>query len=65
VPLADLDAAVADLAATVVANSAGALAAYKDLYGRALDRGLADGLAYEAATRYVIADTDERIGTFR
>jgi enoyl-CoA hydratase/carnithine racemase len=65
VPLAELDAAVADLAAQTVANSADSLAAYKDLYGRALDGGLADGLAYEAGTRYVINDTEVRIAAFR
>jgi enoyl-CoA hydratase len=65
VPLAELDAAVADLAASIVPNSAAALAAYKDLYRRSLDTGLAEGLAYEAATRYPIDDTEERVGSFR
>ena len=27
--------------------------------------GQADGLAYEAGTTYAIADTEERVGTFR
>jgi enoyl-CoA hydratase len=65
VPLADLDVAVAELADAIAANSAAALAAYKDLYARSLDDGLAAGLAYEAATRYPITDTDERVGSFR
>ena len=65
VPLAELDAAVDDLAATIAANSAGSLAAYKNLYRHALDGGLADGLAYEAATSYAIDDTEERVASFR
>ena len=65
VPLAELDAAVADLAAQVAANSAGSLAAYKDLYRHALDDGLAAGLAYEAGTAYVIDDTEPRVSSFR
>lgn len=60
-----LDAAVDELVDQVLANSAGSLAAYKDLYGRALEGGLAEGLAYEAATGYDIDDTDERIAGFR
>jgi enoyl-CoA hydratase len=65
VPGEQLDRTVADMAAAVVANSAGSIAAYKDLYSRALDEGLAHGLAYEAATAYDIADTEERIAGFR
>jgi enoyl-CoA hydratase/carnithine racemase len=64
VPLADLDAAVADLAASIVENSAGSIAAYKDLYRRALDVGLEDGLTYEFTTSYPIADAQERIAGF-
>jgi enoyl-CoA hydratase len=65
VPLDDLDAAVAGIAAEIVATSAGSNAAYKDLFGRAPDLGLADGLAYEAATTYPISDTEDRIAAFR
>jgi enoyl-CoA hydratase len=65
VPLAGLDGAVAEVAAAVVANSAGSIAAYKDLYRQALDLGQDDGLAYEQGTSYPIADTDERIAGFR
>ncbi|MFN8027938.1 MAG: enoyl-CoA hydratase/isomerase family protein [Acidimicrobiia bacterium] len=65
VPLAELDGAVEELVAALVANSAPALAAAKDLYNAALDRGLADGLAYEAATAYEIDDTDARVASFR
>ena len=65
VPLADLDTAVAELADAIVANSAEAIAAYKDLYAHALDQGIRDGLAYEAATTYAISDTEDRIASFR
>ena len=65
VPLDELDATVEALAASIAANSADSLAAYKDLYRQALDRGLADGLAYEAATDYAIADTEPRVASFR
>jgi len=65
VPADELDAYVDALAATIAENSAGSLAAYKDLYGAALNRGLADGLAYEAATEYDIPDTESRIAGFR
>jgi enoyl-CoA hydratase/carnithine racemase len=65
VPADALDVAVDELAASIAANSSGSLAAYKDLYAAALDRPLADGLAYEAATEYPITDTDPRIAAFR
>jgi enoyl-CoA hydratase/carnithine racemase len=65
VPLAELDAEVTALAASISANSTGSLAAYKDLYRAALDLGQSDGLAYEAATRYPIADAEERVAGFR
>lgn len=64
-PRDQLDAAVAELAAAVLENSAGALAAYKDLYAAALDHGLADGLAYEAGHRYPVTDSDARLAGFR
>jgi enoyl-CoA hydratase len=65
VPRDELDAAVAELADAVLANSPEALAAYKDLYAAALDRPLADGLVYEAATSYPISDSHERLAGFR
>ena len=64
-PAVELDATVDALLAEVLANSDGSLAAYKDLYQVAEDRGLRDGLAYEAATDYPIADTEDRIADFR
>jgi enoyl-CoA hydratase/carnithine racemase len=65
VPLVELDEAVAALANSVLANSPGSLVAYKDLYRRALDAVLVDGLAQEAATSYSITDTEGRIAGFR
>jgi enoyl-CoA hydratase len=65
VPRERLDETVAELADAVVANSAGSIAAYKDLYRRSLEGGLADGLSYEAATRYPIDDTESRVASFR
>jgi len=65
VPLDRLDAAVADLLGDLLANSAGSLRAYKDLCREAIERPLADGLAYEAATEYPIDDTAARLADFR
>lgn len=65
VPADQLDQAVADLVAAVRQNSAGSLAAYKDLFRQALDSGLSDGLQYEASTAYPIADTEGRLASFR
>lgn len=65
VPRDELDAAVDDLVATLLANSQGSLAAYKDLYRAALDSDMVAGLAYEAGAEYEITDTDERVADFR
>ena len=65
VALEDLDASVADLVESLLVNSHGSLRAYKDLYREALERPLADGLAYEAATEYPIDDTAVRLADFR
>lgn len=65
VPLSSLDDAVTELTTQILANSPSALAAYKHLYGAALDRGLSDGLTYEASTHFKIDDTDERLTGFR
>jgi enoyl-CoA hydratase/carnithine racemase len=64
VPLADLDGAVDELVATLTENSAGSLAAYKDLYRHALDLGLAEAVAFEERTAYPIADAAERVAGF-
>ena len=50
--------------ATLLENSPGSLAAYKDLYREAMERPLADGLTYEASTDYVIPDTADRLSGF-
>jgi enoyl-CoA hydratase len=65
VPRARLDEVVDSLARSIAAHSPGAIAACKDLYRRALEGGLTDGLTYEAETDYVIADTEARIAAFR
>jgi len=65
VPHDELDATVDELVATLLANSQGSLAAYKDLYRAALDSDMVAGLAYEAGAEYEIADTDERVADFR
>jgi enoyl-CoA hydratase len=65
VPLAELEGAVDDLVATLLANSHGSLAAYKDLYRAALDTDLTAGLAYEATAIYPITDTEDRVADFR
>jgi enoyl-CoA hydratase/carnithine racemase len=65
VPRDELDAAVQTFLDQILANSAGSLAAYKDLYRQALDGGLRPGLGYEAATTYPIADGNDRIADFR
>ena len=64
-PAAQLDDLVANMANDVAANSHGSLAAYKDLYHKAESVGVAEGLAYEAATSFAIGDTDDRLASFR
>lgn len=59
-----LDEAVERLVERIVKNSAGSLAAYKDLYRAAADHGLADGLAYEMRATYPITDAGARIDAF-
>jgi len=65
VPLDELDDAVSDLVESLLANSAGSLLAYKDLYREAMEQPLTAGLEYEAATEYSIPDTAERLADFR
>lgn len=64
VPAAELDARVDALARSIAGNSPGAIAAYKDLYAKAANAGLEEGLAYEFATAYEIADTRARFEAF-
>lgn len=65
VPAAELDHVVAELANSIAGNSAGSLAAYKDLFAASERLGVEDGLGYEAATEYPITDTNERLASFR
>ncbi|WP_083473718.1 enoyl-CoA hydratase/isomerase family protein [Frankia sp. R43] len=64
-PRHDLDETVAGVARQIAANSAGALTAYKDLYRQADDARTTAGLEYEAAARYDISDTEQRVAGFR
>ena len=64
VPLDQIDATVAEVAAAVVANSPEALAAYKDLYRNGQDRGMTDALQFEYDTQYPMSGAGERLGTF-
>jgi len=64
VPRAELDAFVDELSSAIAANSAGSIAAYKDLYHVADNTGQDDGLAYETATKYDIPDVTDRMAGF-
>jgi enoyl-CoA hydratase len=59
-----LDASVAEIISEIISNSAGSIAAYKDLYRVAIDSRLDEGLAYESATSYDITDSADRIASF-
>jgi enoyl-CoA hydratase len=65
VPRDQLDETVSTLAAEVAANSAGSIAAYKDLFRAHARLGCDQGLEYEASHSYEIGDTDERLQEFR
>ena len=64
VPLAQLDATVAELAATIAANSPESIAAYKDLYRNQQNRGLTDGLQFEYDASYPMSGAGDRLNTF-
>ena len=64
VPLAELDATVDALAASIAANSADSIAAYKDLYLHQQDLGLADGLQFEQDAKYSMHGAGDRISGF-
>jgi enoyl-CoA hydratase len=64
VPLSDLDHFVKQLCDSICQNSGGSIAAYKDLYRTADNKGLAEGLEYEMKTDYVVQDVRERMGNF-
>ena len=64
VPLDQIDATVAEVAAAIVANSPEALAAYKDLYRHGQDRGITGALGFEYETEYPMSGAGARLGTF-
>ena len=64
VPRDALDDHVAALCQRIAANSAQALAAYKDLYRRTQGASLDAGLAYENARIYALDDSAERLAGF-
>ncbi len=64
VPLDQIDATVAEVAASVVANSPEALNAYKDLYRNGQDQGMTDALQFEFDTQYPMSGAGERLGSF-
>ena len=63
-PLEDIDMVVLEIAKQVAQNSPGSLAAYKDLYREALNRGQNGGLEYERTARYDIRDSEDRLRQF-
>jgi enoyl-CoA hydratase len=63
-PLSELDELVGELATTIAANSADAIAAYKDLYRNSQDRGLGEALTFEYETNYSMKGAGARLGTF-
>ncbi|MET0182785.1 MAG: enoyl-CoA hydratase/isomerase family protein [Caulobacterales bacterium] len=62
-PIDKLDARIDELATQIIANSGGAIAAYKALYRAAETHTLDEGLAYETNTRFKISDAKERMST--
>ena len=64
VPLEQLDATVAELAAAIVANSPDSLRAYKDLYRNQQDLGFGEGLAFEYRTMYPMSGAGDRVAGF-
>lgn len=64
-PKDGLDAMVKAYVEQILPNHAPTLAACKDLYRNALDRGLASGLAYEAASVYPIEYDPSRLDAYR
>ena len=64
VPREQLDQVVDQLCASIVENSAQALAAYKDLYRRTEGHALDAGLAYEFSRVYPMNDSMDRLAGF-
>ncbi|MEM7762877.1 MAG: enoyl-CoA hydratase/isomerase family protein [Pseudomonadota bacterium] len=59
-----LDTLVAERVAQICSNSAGAIAAYKDLWRQTFDTSLADGVAFESRSHYRIDDSNTRLAEF-
>jgi len=64
VPRDELDAKVKEITDKVAENSEGSVAAFKDLYQHWLTGSVEDGVQYELATDYEIADTAQRVSGF-
>lgn len=65
VPAEQFEAAIDALVDAISANSRDALVAGKRLYASAAELPLTDGLRFEAATGFPIADTEARVASFR
>ncbi len=65
VPLAELDTAIQKLTEKILANSRGSIAAYKTLYNQGVGKTVAEAVEFEKQSRFVIADSNERIEKFR
>ncbi|MEL7297606.1 MAG: enoyl-CoA hydratase/isomerase family protein [Pseudomonadota bacterium] len=59
-----LDALVAERVAQICSNSAGAIAAYKDLWRQTFGTSLAEGVAFESDANYRIGDSETRLAEF-
>jgi len=64
VPLEELDATVKQVTDSIAANSAGSVAAFKDMYNHWLTGSVDDARKFEVAADYEIDDTNERLGQF-
>ena len=63
-PREELDSHVNEIAVKISKNSSNSIRAYKDLYSAASNKGLAEGLEYEANTSYDIPEVKERVQEF-
>ena len=63
-PKEELDLRVNEIAIKISKNSPNSIRAYKDLYFAASNKGLAEGLEYEANTSYDIPEVKERVQEF-
>jgi enoyl-CoA hydratase/carnithine racemase len=63
-PIEELDSQVNEIALKISKNSPNSIKAYKDLYSAARNKGLIEGLEYEANTSYDIPEVKERVQEF-